>query len=429
MNNLPETDFLLHLTDFGIKLGLEKSVSLLEMFGNPHLKYRSILVAGTNGKGSVAKTLATILCEAGYKTGLYISPHLVDLEERISVDGRNITASELAKKAGELQEILKETPYHMYPTFFEAMTVIAFSFFADRGIDVLVCEVGMGGRFDATNVLPSSLEIITRIGIEHTQFLGKTYPEIANEKAGIIKTKSMVITARQEEDAMKVIRDKAREKKAVLHAGGRDFKARRKGVSPSGQVFDFYGGRTYLNVHTPLLGKHQVENMSLVLEAAYLLGRVGLPVDRRAVYGGMEKTVWPCRFQVARENPLLVIDGAHNPDGIRTLVGGLRSIFPGERFSFLMGILKDKDWRRMIRTVLRYEGAGEIVFTAAATERALDPSLLASFARDCGIRVSAIPSYRNAYRYAVRHPANWCVCGSLYLCGNILPLTGRRKKK
>jgi len=419
---LPELDFLFSLTDFGIKLGLDKTRSLLERFGNPHLLYPSVLVAGTNGKGSVGRTLAGILFASGYKVGLYTSPHLIYIGERIVFNGKAISEKALASKIRDLQKMLGSQPYHMYPTFFEALTAIAFSFFADAGVEILVCEVGMGGRFDATNVLPSSLEIITSIGLEHTQFLGKTYAEIASEKAGIIKPGSTVISASQHSDAMRVIRNKTRDKKAKLYIYKRDFDARGKTFSVDGQEFDFFwNSKMYCSLKTPLLGNHQIENMALAVSAAISLGKKGFDVTREGLYGGMESVFWPCRFQILKKDPFIVIDGAHNPDGIKTLSATLREVFPCRKFCFLVGILKDKDWRKMLNLLLTGNNVDEIVFTKPDNERALDPALLADHARAKKRGYARIiPSPRKAMEYLKRNGKDWCICGSLYLCGDIL---------
>ncbi len=422
MKPLPEIEFLLQLTDFGIKLGLDKTRHLLEQYGNPHLKYPSVLIAGTNGKGSVAKTVANVLTCAGYRTGLYTSPHLIYIGERIVFNGEPIDEKHLASKVQHLQKILGSQPYHLYPTFFEALTTIAFSYFAEMKADILVCEVGMGGRFDSTNVLPSSLQVITKIGLEHTQYLGKTYEEIASEKAGIIKPGSTVVSAFQKERAMNVIRNKAREKKAKLYSYRKDFTVRRNAVSVRGQEFNFYcGEERFLALNTPLLGRHQMENMALAVQTVRLLEKMKFPVKKEALYEGVSTVSWPCRFQVLEESPVIVIDGAHNPDGIRTLSGTLGEVFPGKKFSFLTGILKDKDWRKMLRILLRNKNMGEIVFTQPDTERALDPEILAGFAKGRkNIKITVIPKPSAALKYARRTRKDWCICGSLYLCGDIL---------
>jgi len=284
--------------------------------------------------------------------------------------------------------------------------------------------VGMGGRFDATNVLPASLEIITKIGLEHTKFLGKTYHEIAGEKAGIIKPGSTVISTTQKEDAMQVIKDKAKGKKAKIYIYKEHFKVRRTAVSVSGQEFSFYSGKErFLSLKTPLLGIHQMENMALVVQSVRLLGRIGFPLNQDVLYKGMATVVWPCRFQVIKENPAVVIDGAHNPDGILTLYKTLRDVFPGQEFSFLTGILKDKDWGRMLKMLLKNSKVDEMVFARPDTNRAVDPEILAGFVKSKrNIKTTVIPEVSAALKYVFKTEKNWCICGSLYLCGDVLSL-------
>lgn len=422
MKHLPEIEFLDTLTDFGIKLGLDKTRYLLKKFGNPHKKYPSVLIAGTNGKGSVARTLANMLTSSGYKTGLYTSPHLVYLGERIKIDGKDITEEELAEKIRQLQKILINQPYHLYPTYFEALTSLAFSYFADKRIDILVCEVGMGGRFDATNVLPSSLEIITRIGLDHMQYLGNTIEQIANEKAGIIKDNTYVVSCRQKAAAMDVIKRKAKEKRAKLYCEGDDFYTRRVFVSPENQIFNFYGERIYKGIKTPLKGKHQISNMALAIQSAILLKKMGFDIQDEAIYKGVETTSWPCRFQIVKKEPYIIVDGAHNPDGIKTLLATLTELFPDTKFSFLMGILKDKDWKRMLDIVIKSGQVKEIIFTTPESERAISPDILADFVlkKRKDINVNVIEKIPDALRYIKQTKKNWCICGSLYLCGDII---------
>ncbi|MCX8083012.1 MAG: bifunctional folylpolyglutamate synthase/dihydrofolate synthase [bacterium] len=422
MKTLPEIEFLNTLTDFGIKLGLDKTRYLLKKFGSPHKIYPSILIAGTNGKGSVARTLANILTTAGYKTGLYTSPHLVYLGERIKIDGIDIKEEELLEKIRQLQRILTDQPYHLYPTYFEALTSLAFSYFADKKIDILVCEVGMGGRFDATNVLPSFLEIITRIGLDHMQYLGNTYEEIANEKAGIIKEATYVVSARQKRPAEEVIVRKAREKNTKLYYEGKDFYARRVLVSTEHQIFNFYGERVYKGIKTPLQGRHQISNMAVVVQSAIILKKMGFNIPDEAIYKGIETTFWPCRFQIVRKDPYIIIDGAHNPDGIKSLLNTLSDLFPHKKFSFLIGILKDKDWQKMLARITKSKNIENIVFTRPDNERAIEPHILARFIlkKNTGIKIDIIEVPREAVKYITKSKGNWCICGSLYLCGDII---------
>jgi len=417
----PEIEFLYKLTDFGIKLGLEKILFLLKKFGNPHLKYPSILIGGTNGKGSVAKTLSEILKSAGYKTGLYISPHLVDIKERISISGKKIEEEEFKEKIRDLKKILSKLPYHMYPTFFEAITSIAFSYFAEKKIDILICEVGMGGRFDATNVLPSFLEIITRIGIEHTKYLGKTYREIAREKAGIIKERSIVISSKQNIEAEEVIKNKVKEKKAEIYFYGKDFFSRRVQKGIEGQKFNFYGKEKIRNIKIPLLGKYQIENVSLAIQSSLIMKENGFRIERKDIYEGVKRVEWPGRFQILKEKPLIILDGAHNPDGINSLLSTIKDIFPDKKFSFLVAILKDKDYLKMVRKISKF--ADEIIFAKLETERGIEPEKLSSILRE-NKKIKIFSSVKESWEYIEKTEKNWIICGSLYLAGEILSLKG-----
>ncbi len=423
MNSSSGLDFLFDLTDFGIKLGLDKTLGLLKEFGNPHLKIPSVLIAGTNGKGSVARALAHILTESGYRTGLYTSPHLVEVNERIVFNGDNIGTEELTALAFELQALLADRPEQFYPTFFEALTTLAFKFFADKKADIIIAEVGMGGRFDATNVLPSFLEIITRVSLDHTQFLGKSYQEVASEKAGIIKPGSRVISARQREEVLRVIEGRARLRGAELLVFGRDFHARRVAADERGQTFSFYGDVVYRNLVTSMLGRHQVENMSLAVQASILVGEAGFRVGEAQLYSALGSLLWRARLQVLSRSPLIVLDGAHNPEGMSVLARSLKEIFPGRRFSFLVGVMRDKDWKKMLRKIFAC-GPEMIVFTAPTTERALELPLLAGYAAGKGIEGRIIPDVKEAYGFITSQKKDWAVCGSLYLCGDILEACG-----
>jgi len=381
MSRSSDPVFLDKLADFGIKLGLDKTLFLLSKFGNPHHRFPSVLIAGTNGKGSVAKTLATILKEAGIPCGLYTSPHLVDVRERISFNGRPIGRKEFAGEIGRLRRVVKTLPVDRCPTYFEALTIIAFSWFAKKNAALVVAEIGMGGRFDATNTLSSFCEVITAIGYDHQQYLGATLTKIAREKAGIIKKGSPVICAAQKKEALAVIRAAAATKKARLILYGRDFTGRKTGDSDRGQEIAFSGPEDIL-VTTPLLGRHQVENVSLAVRAALEARKKGFSIPDEAIRSGVAATVWPARFQLLRTDPPVILDGAHNPPGSEALKKTLRDRYPGEKFSLLVGMLKDKDYRTMVASLL--PAAREIVFTLPVTERAVHPGLLAGIVKASG---------------------------------------------
>ncbi len=419
MNKNNPIDFLNSLSDFGIKLGLDKTNFYLQKLGNPHFKYPSILVAGTNGKGSVCKALSKILEFSNYKVGLYTSPHLIDVKERIKINEENISEEEFNENIIRLKKIIEKQPVHMYPTYFEALTIIAFLYFYQKKIDILVCEVGMGGRFDATNVLPSFIEIITKIGLDHTEFLGKTYKEIANEKAGIIKEKTIVLSAKQKKDAMKVIKKKTKDKNSEIFIYGEDFKGKLLDISQDGMIFNFYGKEKMKNLKTQLLGLHQVENLSIAIETSLILKEKGYKIKEESIRKAIENINWPCRFQLLRKNPYIIVDGAHNVDGVKNLMKNLKRIFPNKKFSFLVGILKDKDYKNMVRILEKY--TENIIFTKPSSERAVQPEILKEIINNKK-NVKIIEDPKEAYQFIKKTDENWLIFGSLYLSGEILKI-------
>jgi dihydrofolate synthase/folylpolyglutamate synthase len=417
-NNNP-VDFLNSLSDFGIKLGLDKTNFYLEKLGRPHFKYPSILVAGTNGKGSVCKALGKILEFSGYKVGLYTSPHLIDVRERIKINEENISEEEFNENIMILKKIIEKQPVHMYPTYFEALTIIAFLYFYKKKIDILVCEVGMGGRFDATNVLPSFIEVITKIGLDHTEFLGKTYREIANEKSGIIKEKTIVLSAKQEKEAKEVIIKKAKDRNSEILIYGDDFKGRLLNISPEGMIFNFYGREKIKNLKTLLLGIHQIENLSIAIETSLILKEKGYKIEEENIKRAIENVKWPCRFQILQKNPYIIVDGAHNVDGIKNLMKNLKKIFPDKKFSFLVGILKDKDYKNMVKILQKY--TENIIFTKPNSERAIEPEILKEIVNNKK-NVRIIEEPKKAYEFIKKTEENWLIFGSLYLAGEILQI-------
>ena len=420
MNTLSSIDFLNSLSDFGIKLGLDKTIYYLEKLKNPHCKFPSILVAGTNGKGSVCKTLSKILQISGYKVGLYTSPHLVDVRERIKINEKEIEEAEFIEKIEQLRKIIEKQPYHLYPTYFEALTIIAFLYFYESKIDILVCEVGMGGRFDATNVLPSFIEIITKIGLDHTEFLGKTYREIANEKAGIIKEKTIVLSAKQKKDAMTVIKKKVKDKKSKLLTYGKEFEGKLNSFSSDGKmIFDFKGRENLKNLETDLIGTHQVENLSIAIEASLILKEKGYRIKEENIRKALKNINWKARFQILQKNPYIILDGAHNVDGVKNLMKNLKMVFPDKKFNFLVGILKDKDYKNMVKILQKY--TDHIIFTKPTSERALEPEILKGLVNNRK-KVEIIENPQKAYEFIKKSDENWLIFGSLYLAGDILKI-------
>ncbi|MGQ0798303.1 MAG: bifunctional folylpolyglutamate synthase/dihydrofolate synthase [Methanobacteriota archaeon] len=335
---------LYRLERFGIKLGLDNIRRLLSLMADPHRGLRAVHVTGTNGKGSVAAYVAGALQAAGHRVGLYTSPHLVRFNERIRVDGLPIEDADVLRLWRAIQPAtaaLAGRGRTGHPTFFEVTTAMAFQYFRERRVDIGVIEVGMGGRNDATNVIDGSVAVLTRIGLEHTEHLGKTVTRIAREKAGIIKPEASVVTVDQE--TLPTIEARCTEVGAGLTVVGRDVDAKRLSQDLRGQRVRVAGAFGTLDVPTPLLGSFQVENVGLAVAALTELRSKGFDMPDRAIVDGIGATRWPGRLQVVRERPTVLVDGAHNGPAIRALAQSLEELLPRRRFLLVTGVLEDKD--------------------------------------------------------------------------------------
>jgi len=348
MNYDKAIEYIESLEKFGSKPGLERIRVLTERLGNPQEHLKFIHVAGTNGKGSTSAFLTSILSCAGYRTGLYISPHLDRYNERISINGEEITNEELSVYTERIKNAIDEMVREGYdhPTVFEAITAMAFLYFYEKKCDVVVLEVGMGGRLDATNVISGSLvSVITKISLDHTQILGSTLAEIAGEKAGIIKQNGIVVTYPQEESALRVIESVCREKNATLrYATPEVFE--NVDLSPGLLCLEH---RRYGAIKTPITGVHQVYNAAVALETAEVLRSSGLNIKDSDIIEGFRAASWPGRFELLSRNPDFYIDGGHNPDGILAFVETFKKIYPGRKAIIIFGVMKDKDYDTMLR--------------------------------------------------------------------------------
>ena len=335
---------LYHLERFGIKLGLDNIRTLLSLVGDPHVGLASVHVTGTNGKGSVCAYVASALRKAGYRTGLYTSPHLVRFNERIQVDGVAISDEDLLRLWNGLQPAMQQMDgEHAVnrPTFFEVTTAMAFEYFRERRVDVASVEVGMGGRFDATNVLESRVAVVGRVGLEHTEHLGRTVERIAREKAGIFKPSSRGVSVVQ--DALPVIESRCRELGTPLTVVGRDVVVERLSQDLSGQRIRVRGAFGELEIATPLLGSFQAENVGLAVAALTELRATGTEVPADAIVAGIGAVRWPARFQKVRDDPLVIVDGAHNGPAAAALSSAYAELFPERKCLLVVGILADKD--------------------------------------------------------------------------------------
>jgi dihydrofolate synthase/folylpolyglutamate synthase len=411
-------DYLFSLEQFGIKLGLEQIRALLRALGHPEQGYPSIVVAGTNGKGSVTAMTERALRAAGHRTGRYTSPHLVEIEERIAVDGHPIARAAFDALADDVRRAAGELPAP--PTFFEATTALALEAFRRARVDVAVLEVGLGGRLDATNVLSSVGVAITAIDFDHEAHLGSTLDAIAREKAGVIKPDGVCVLGRNSVTARAVVEDACRAAAATLI------------YAPDGVRADaaLVNGRTRVALETPaadygeitlgLRGRHQIDN---AVTAARLLetvpGRCGRPVARDAIVTGLSDAAWPGRLELrAHGGAEVLIDGAHNPAGARALAAYLREVY-GRRLPIVLGVMRDKAIDRIIEALA--ESASIFVCTAPATPRASSPDELAAVAGRCapGVPATAVHGARAALDEALRRGGTAVVAGSLYLAGEI----------
>jgi dihydrofolate synthase/folylpolyglutamate synthase len=371
-------EFLYGLERFGIKRGLGNIRALLRLLGNPEGCYPVVHIAGTNGKGSTASMLASILAASGYRTGLYTSPHLVEFTERIRVNGEKIGEEALVALTRDLRAPVRA----MRATFFEATTAMAFRYFADADVDVAVVETGLGGRWDATNVVRPVLSIITTIGLEHTEYLGRTYGRIAFEKGGIIKRGIPCITGAENPEALSMLRKIAGKRGARLVEAGDSTRSRLEEEGLDGiRVSLRTPIRSYAHMAVSLPGRHQVENIRLaVLGAEHLMQKEGFSRItggslRRALADVRKYSGLRARLEVIGKHPLMIADVAHNPDGVRVLARALRAVVEG-RLLVVLGVLRDKDYRGMVRELLPLVRMAVAVMPS--TRRALDGAAIAA---------------------------------------------------
>ncbi len=395
--------------------GLERISALCEALGHPERKCKYIHVAGTNGKGSTCAMLASILQKAGYRTGLYTSPYIVRFNERIQVDGEMISDEDICA----LTEYVKPFAESIFerPTEFELVTAIGFEYFARRQCDIVVCEVGMGGEFDATNViLPPEAAVLCNIGLDHTEILGDTLEKIAATKAGVIKPGCDAVIYREKPSVEKVFEDRCRALGVPLHKADFD-SIRLLRHSLEGQTFSC--GR-FKELKLPLLGEHQLHNAAVVLCTADVLRARGWNITDAHIREGLACVQWPGRFELMREHPLFIIDGGHNPQCIEALVKNIDDYLAGRPLTVLTGVLGDKDFHCMYQNVVPY--AREFITVTPGNPRALDAQKLAEYLQQFGKPVTPCRQVADGVRLAVAHAGadGVVLCyGSLYMIGEV----------
>jgi dihydrofolate synthase/folylpolyglutamate synthase len=401
-------EYLYSLQNFGIKLGLKNIKALLERLSSPHESYKTVHIAGTNGKGSTAAAIESVLIEGGYNVGLYTSPHLIDFKERIRVNKEQIDEESVVRITRLVREKKEELKIDCEITFFEYVTAIAFYYFMQKNVDIAIIEVGMGGRLDATNVITPMVSIVTSISKEHQIYLGETIKEIAGEKAGIIKEGIPVISGVRDKQARGVIKETAKAKNAKLYELQKDFNFTDLGA----QTFDYKGiDKTYKGVKKSLLGAHQFDNFSVALAALEVIEKSGFTVDEKNLRKGLSNVKWDGRFEVFSSKPLLILDGAHNDESMESAVNTLRKNFPGKKVILVIGIMKDKDISDIIKHIS--DISHTVIITKPEINRAAKTRELAEFF-DEKKEVVQIPSVKDAIDHAKK----------LYDDGSLIFVTG-----
>ncbi|MBU3100154.1 MULTISPECIES: bifunctional folylpolyglutamate synthase/dihydrofolate synthase [Clostridium] len=440
MNYDEARSYITNTAKFGSKLGLDRTEKLLELLGNPHKKLKCIHIAGTNGKGSTSAMVSSILVEAGYKVGSYISPFIEEFEERIQINNKNISKDDLSDIITEVSKAVEKVVELGYinPTEFEIITCAGFLYFYKNNIDFAVIEVGLGGRLDSTNVITPILSIITSISLDHTLILGDTLEKITYEKAGIIKRGIPVVVYPQKKQSYDVIEKTCREKECQLIKVTRDSavylgKENLKQVVSAlmeGQVPYKHNAITQkieiktLNndyiIDLALLGKHQLLNCSVAVHAIEALVGQGVIISKDNIIAGLINVVWPARLEVMNKMPLVVIDGAHNIDGIKNLTESIDMYFNYNKIILILGILADKQVEEMIETIV--PKVYRVITVTPHSERAELSEELKVQVEKYTSKCESIEDYELAYKKALSYCEDddlLLVSGSLYMVGDM----------
>lgn len=416
MNYAEALTYIHSLDRFGSRPGLERVQKLFAKVPDV-LDQQFVHVAGTNGKGSVSAMLSFILQEAGYKVGLFISPYIVDFRERIQINNEMISEEQLADAVTFFKPFMDELSEEgVVITEFEFLTVLGFYLFKQNNCDIVVCEVGMGGLLDSTNVIRQPLcAVITRIALDHTEILGDSIQKIAMQKCGIIKRGSPVATSAQLPAAMRVIRDTAEALSDPLYYG-ENLTVHDVRCDLSGIRFRYMGQE----MHTSLIGEHQVENVRCALAAVEALrDRRRLKITADHIREGLRKTRHPARFERLLEHPTVILDGAHNPNGLAAFAEAVKTFTPDRKRTLIIGMLSDKDSKGLTALKGLFD---HVIATNVSNPRAMAAGYLGETLREIFDNVEVAPAPDAAYRRALSYGSDVFICGSLYLASEIRPV-------
>lgn len=397
---------------------------LLNRMGNPQFAARTVHIAGTKGKGSVAAMTARVLTASGYRTGLYTSPHFHSLRERISVDGSLISEAEFAATMAEIRpfiESVRQDAAFRQLTYFEVLTALAFAYFRKEQVDFQVLEVGLGGRLDATNVAKPAVCIITSISLDHTQILGNSLGQIAREKAGIVKPGCWVVISPQPEEAASAIKEICREKEAKVVHVGEDIKWHKTGGDMFHQSLVIEGRENNYDVRIPLLGDFQLENAAAAVAALEIVGSAGFAISAADIAEGLAGVEWPGRFQIVQQHPAVLIDGAHNVASMKRLMSNIKEYFSDRRILLVFGTSSDKDIPGIVGELVSL--SPQVIVVQARHSRAASLAVLAAEFSQRGIEVESGESISQALSRALSRADRTdlvCVTGSLFVVAEAL---------
>lgn len=440
-------DYLYSFVDFSLtrnfrnaadKFDLQRMELLMERLGNPQNQYKVIHVAGTKGKGSTAAFIESAIRAAGYRTGFYTSPHLEDYCERIQVNRENISHLELVDLIEEIKPVVAEIPQL---TTFEITTALGFLYFAKKGVEVAVIEVGLGGRLDATNIVHPLVSVITSLSYDHMAVLGDTLAKIAFEKAGIIKPGRPVVVSPQTEEALEVVERVAGERNSPLTLVGRDFLYTADTHDLTGQSFSIWSNKAQAassnnpdpqkyHYSIPLLGFHQVENAATAYAVLQIARQEGLDIPKAAVESGFSNVYWPGRFEILSMSPPLIVDSAHNRDSALKLHRTIEEYLGDKPVIILFGASEDKDIRGMFQELL--PGVRKLIATQSVHPRALDAHLLAEMASEFGVKSQVVLPLEAALETALQEAdseAAVLACGSIFIAAAVREYWHKMKQR
>jgi dihydrofolate synthase/folylpolyglutamate synthase len=408
-------DYLYGLEKFGMIFNLTQVERILNAIGDPHKEIQTLHIGGTNGKGSTAAMMSSILQKEGYRVGLYTSPHLIRFTERIKVNGKEIEEEEVAALAGWMRKEIEASGILPPFTFFDFTTAMALHYFKQKLVDLAILEVGLGGRLDSTNVVDPLIAIITNIAKDHEEYLGKSILKIAQEKAGIIKKGRPLITAATQPPVLRLFSKVCQGKESPYFRVGKEFRY----VRAEDGEFDYEGlNRKLWGIHLNLKGFHQVINATTALGAMEVLEDLGYRVSTHAMIDGLKEVDWPGRLEIVSSSPRVILDGAHNPSGVLVLKESLEKEFQYQNLILLIGIMKDKDIPSMLHLLAPL--AHHIILTKPHTDRAAPPSLLKKALGQNGKKAEISEDLREAIERGLSLTQKddlLCITGSLYTVG------------